>query len=233
MLFRSYTLNPGDILFIWPGELHETVANHARSLVGVQFPSVLIQDVTDFAAYQNQFRNFHLIRQHESMEFAQSLQMHLNHMLFLDKNKNTFSGVQSLIALYELFMEFGLQINQSVETTAAIFSTPNTSMEKIRQACSYISDHCTQPLTLSTMADYAGFSSCYFSRLFKRATTYNFIEYLSLQRVKFAQGLLAGSTRPVTEIAYQSGFRSISTFNRAFLTYSGCSPSEYRHYYLS
>jgi len=35
----------------------------------------------------------------------------------------------------------------------------------------------------------------------------------------------------MTEIAYQSGFQSITTFNRAFKEMHHCSPSDFLHLY--
>ena len=90
-----------------------------------------------------------------------------------------------------------------------------------------------QELTLESVADYIGFSSCYFSRIFKQATGYHFVEYLTLQRVKRAQALLSDTSLNITDISYQSGFKSISTFNRVFKQYRSCSPREYRQYYLN
>ena len=46
---------------------------------------------------------------------------------------------------------------------------------------------------------------------------------------RIVQGLGAGA---ITSIAMESGFKSISTFNRVFQTYKGCSPSEFKKHYL-
>lgn len=37
----------------------------------------------------------------------------------------------------------------------------------------------------------------------------------------------------ITEVALQSGFSSLSTFNRTFKRLKGCTPSEYRSLYHS
>ena len=95
----------------------------------------------------------------------------------------------------------------------------------------YIQEHCEEPLTLDSIANYVGFSPCYFSRYFKKVTSYNFVEYLMMQRVKRMQMLLTNNSLSITDAAYQAGFKSISTLNRVFRQYSGCSPSEYRKYY--
>ena len=83
-------------------------------------------------------------------------------------------------------------------------------------------------LTLEDTASLMGFSKFHFSRLFKDYTGYTFCDYLNYRRIKATEELLPRSDLPITEIAMQVGFSSISTFNRLFRVYKKCSPSEYR-----
>ena len=59
----------------------------------------------------------------------------------------------------------------------------------------------------------------------------NFNAFLNRFRVTAAERLLADAGQAhlgVAEIAYQVGYRSLATFNRAFKELNGCTPSEYR-----
>ncbi len=53
-------------------------------------------------------------------------------------------------------------------------------------------------------------------------------EALRRIRIMRAVELLAGSDNPVTEIAFQTGYSSLSAFNNAFRDLTGTSPTEYR-----
>ncbi len=53
-----------------------------------------------------------------------------------------------------------------------------------------------------------------------------FINELRINRAK--EKLIADEGKKVVTIAFESGFRSLSAFNRAFKNYSGINPSEYR-----
>lgn len=229
-----YRLAPGDILFIWPGEVHETVENEQSLLIGLQFSSTILNELSDFTPFIHLFRTFHHIRPSDMPELAQRMQAHVRHILSIQQNRETFSGVETLICLYEMFMDFGTHIKNNVmQDTPQHTQGSGRTFEKISVACSYIIENCDRELTLESTADHIGFSACYFSRIFKQVTNYNFVEYLTLQRIKRAQTLLADSEKTITEISYQAGFKSISTFNRVFRHYRGCSPSEYRKYYLN
>lgn len=222
---KTYDCKPGDILFIWPGELHSIENNPDTQLVGIQFPISLLTEIPDFLPYLHFFRGHDHIEMTEQSDLAQNMIAQIEHIISLRGTDNPFANVERIIALYEMFVHFGLHFGVKPPASA------DKTYEKIEQACLYIRDNCTQNITLDTVADYIGFSSCYFSRLFKQTTDYSFVDYLNLQRVKLAQLLLSDSTLNVTEISYQSGFKSISTFNRVFHQFKGCSPSEYRKYY--
>ena len=43
--------------------------------------------------------------------------------------------------------------------------------------------------------------------------------------------MLTGSDKPMREIAIQSGFGSVATFNRVFREQKGCTPTQYRAIY--
>ena len=112
-----------------------------------------------------------------------------------------------------------------------VFRGQFKTMDKINAACRYISENCDKDLTLDSVAESVGFSSCYFSRIFKQTIQRNFVEYLTLQRLKRAQSLLADSDNPITSIAMESGFKSISTFNRVFKSTKKCTPTEFKNMY--
>jgi AraC-like DNA-binding protein len=57
----------------------------------------------------------------------------------------------------------------------------------------------------------------------------NFCSYINILRVNEACSLLQQSDKSIIEIAEESGFSSLRTFNRAFLRHVGISPREYRH----
>ena len=53
-------------------------------------------------------------------------------------------------------------------------------------------------------------------------------EYVNLLRLSYAQALLMQEDTNVLDVAMESGFRSISAFNRSFRKISGKSPSDFR-----
>jgi len=71
-------------------------------------------------------------------------------------------------------------------------------------------------------------SAGYFSELFHKTTGMTFTEYVARVRVEKVKHLLANPQLQITTIAYDTGFKSLSQFNRVFKRVSGISPREYR-----
>ena len=102
-------------------------------------------------------------------------------------------------------------------------------LEVIMSSCNYINQHYQENITLEETANISGFSKFHFTRVFKQYMNMTFYEYLNSKRMKRAQELLYSTDMSITEVAMNSGFSSLSAFNRTFKSVNGCSPSEYRN----
>lgn len=104
-----------------------------------------------------------------------------------------------------------------------------TRSDRIERVCQYILEHFKDDLSHLEVAKHFRMPPASFSRLFKKATRKTFQEFLNELRLGHACRQLADSDATVTEIAFASGFRNLSNFNRRFKQAYGCSPREYRH----
>lgn len=100
-----------------------------------------------------------------------------------------------------------------------------------RMAC-YIAQHYTDELTVQDIAQHVQLHPNYAMNLFQRTFGTTLIHYLTQHRVSHAQRLLATSDHSIADIAFNSGFNSISRFNDAFRRACGCSPRDYRRTHL-
>jgi AraC-like DNA-binding protein len=92
----------------------------------------------------------------------------------------------------------------------------------------YIEQCADQPLSLSTVAKAVGASKYHLSRIFKDATGLSFTEYVVRVRVERAKSLLHNLQLNISQVAYASGFQSITHFNRVFRRIVGVSPRVFR-----
>jgi AraC family transcriptional regulator, melibiose operon regulatory protein len=101
-----------------------------------------------------------------------------------------------------------------------------------RMAC-FIAQRYTDKLTVQDIAEHAQLHPNYAMNLFQRTFGTTLINYLTQHRVSHAQRLLATSDDSIADIAFSSGFNSISRFNDAFRRVCGCSPRDYRRTHTS
>ncbi len=97
-------------------------------------------------------------------------------------------------------------------------AAPETRLPSaVLKACGFIhSRGLVDDITLAQVARHSGVSEGHLSRMFHRATGLTFREYVAQVRVEHAKALLLSTSKGVTEIAYESGFQSLSQFHRVF-----------------
>jgi len=92
----------------------------------------------------------------------------------------------------------------------------------------FISDNFRRDIPLTEVAGVAAMTVPAFCRYFKKVTGNTFIAYLTNFRIVYACKLLGDDHSTIAEVAYDSGFNSLSQFNRAFRKVVGRTPTEYR-----
>ncbi len=103
--------------------------------------------------------------------------------------------------------------------------------EMMNRVLVYIEQNQTGPISLDKVAEVAGVSRFYFSRLFNAYAGMSFTEYLNRRRLAQADFLLISTREPVNEIARRVGFGSLATFSRVFMNVHNCTPTEFRKIY--
>ena len=78
------------------------------------------------------------------------------------------------------------------------------------------------------LARVSGVSEAHFARSFKDAFGVPPHRYLLTRRIERATALLRESDRPITSIAFDTGWQSLGTFGRTFRDVTGDSPSAVR-----
>lgn len=98
-------------------------------------------------------------------------------------------------------------------------------MEKLTE---YLAANFRERITLEDAAKQVYLSKYRLSHLFVQHTGFHLVEYVNYLRVEAAVDALRRTDRPITQVAYENGFRDISTFNRVFRRYTGHAPGDYR-----
>jgi AraC-like DNA-binding protein len=101
------------------------------------------------------------------------------------------------------------------------------TMEKIHQLMS-AGLYKESNLTLSVFAEKLAISQHHLSQIINEQTQGNYFSLLNHYRIKQAKKLLLQSTKSVTEISYEVGYNSKSSFYAEFKAQNNCTPSQYK-----
>ena len=103
------------------------------------------------------------------------------------------------------------------------------AMDKILQGVRFIDRHFTEDITLEQIAEKSGITPNYFTSLFHQCFHVKLWDYITAKRIDRAKGLLSsGEDLTVLDIAISCGFHNTANFNRAFLKFTGITPSAYK-----
>ncbi len=100
-------------------------------------------------------------------------------------------------------------------------------INKIKPALEYINENYAEELSTVDLCRIMNFNETYFCRLFKSIVGTSAINYINFVRVCKAEKLLK-SNLSLLDVAIQTGFSSLSYFNRVFKKYNHYSPREYK-----
>lgn len=101
-------------------------------------------------------------------------------------------------------------------------------LSRAEQMASFIAQNYTQALTAEMIGQHVRLHPNYAMALFQQTFGTTLIKYVTEHRLSHAQRLLVTTKEPIVNIAFNSGFGSLSRFNEAFRQSFGCTPREYR-----
>ncbi len=99
---------------------------------------------------------------------------------------------------------------------------------RINAVTEFLHKNYTHPLRLAEIAEHIHVSQPTLCRLFKRALGKSILDYVTELRIGHACNLLTETSLPITEIAMESGYNTISNFNRMFFRLKKQAPHQFR-----
>lgn len=94
--------------------------------------------------------------------------------------------------------------------------------------CEYIADNFREDIDSVDIAVAADVHPKYAMTVFKKSTGMTLNDYILLMRLSYAQAMLMRDEASVLAVAMDSGFGSLSAFNKSFRKVAGMSPSDFR-----
>lgn len=222
---RSYSLRPGDIVFVPAGEVHRPIIHS-----GNEYERIIIYISKDYL-YKYRTPEESLS---QCLEEAHKKQSHVlrvpafsNSRLgqIVSELEKSIDSTEFANELYHrtLFLEFMIQLNRIAIRNGIEFLDTISNNRKIIEIIDYINEHLTEDLNIDALADAFFLSRYYLMHNFKEETGYTIGNYITTKRLLMARDLIESGT-PITNACYECGFHNYSTFSRAYRKHFTNSP---------
>ena len=141
-------------------------------------------------------------------------------------------GLQSIISLLQILniMVHSHEVSE-ISSAGYINTLKDADTEIMNRIHTYIMDNYKRTISLPEVASLANMTPTSFSRYFKMHANKTFSELVSEVRIGHACRLLIEEKMNVSQVCYESGFQTLTNFNRQFKSLMNRTPSQYKSQY--
>ena len=216
---QHYTLQEGDAIFVLPFQVHSFTVGEGAAVRCVTFCDLLI--LTLAKQLEKKQLEHPVFRPSETVAtfFLDSLQQLFGSRSGYNKQLPPAKRMKLKGMLYTVGGEI-LEQTKPIDAGGANIV--------VMDVVEYIADHFKSDISLHHVAEAKGYNYQYLSRIFNRTFGINFKTMLNQDRTDHAITLLRDSHLSLSEIAFESGFQSIRSFDHVFRQSLGRSPKDFR-----
>ncbi len=221
---KTYALKPGDAMLLTPYQLHSYKSD----------PDALAFVVVFSGSYVESFARMTAGKEAENPVATLSAEARAyidKYMLFPEAADYVYSSGDEVVPVPK---PDALTLKACLYAVCAEFYSGTRFLERTRDntlvsdILAYVENNFASDISLKTMADRLGYDFRYISRIFGKTFEINFKTLVNQYRCDRAKSLISSTDDTLSEIAMNSGFQSIRSFNRVFKELTGSSPSDLR-----
>lgn len=160
-----------------------------------------------------------------SKKYGISLDLLRSKYSCLRENAPSINALRPLISPLCVMFEM-LYISTPPQENPHIADSPKTTA--YADILNYLCFNYTKNITLDDVAEAMHYSKSYIRQLFRQKSGHPIFHYLTMLRIKRAKELLASTSMPINEIAFQVGYSDSNYFTYTFKKETGMSPKAYR-----
>lgn len=217
---KKYVLKKGESLMILPYQIHSL---HAQSQSDIFVAVFSGSQVESFAR---------LMQGKEAKDARFQIEKST-----LDFISNNLMGVNSETGDYDVgkvAIPDTLTLKSCIYAICAQFYKNSSFVQKSTdnklffELLNYIENNYASDISLNTLSGELGYDYRYLSRQFNSVFKVNFKTLVNQYRCEKAKQLIMSTNDTISDIALESGFQSVRSFNRVFLAQTGKKPTDIR-----
>lgn len=151
----------------------------------------------------------------------------------LMKEMVNLSGVPSIIKLLQILhiLAESSEIKPITQVNYS-YNHPVSEKDRMGEILDYILKNFKEKITLQEVASLANMSESAFSRYFKSRVNKSFSDFLGDVRISNARKLLQDEDLNISQVCFESGFPTLSNFNKQFKDRIGKTPLAYKKEFI-
>lgn len=214
---NSYRLQPLDVVFTRPFELHHIVCLSERT-----YDRIILYVKSDY------FRKYNC---EEFLDIFTNRELGTGNLIPYSLTDHTLYDCMNRLLSYcedseynvaeKTVYEFLYLINRYKNNSAEFY----TKDERVRNIIMYINDHLSKDLNLDMLSKEFFIAKQYMCKVFKNNTGYTINQYISYKRILLVQELHR-SGQNLMQASLNAGFNSYANFYKAYVKQTGKSPKE-------
>lgn len=227
---NKHVIKKGDIIIVNSRAAHKTKTFPGTINTMLQFgtdPNVEEKNHNQISKYLSRFVNYGSIDSfvmRDGENITKEVLYHINNIITEYKAKQNSYDIFIKSSIYAILGI--LYRNNIITNPESLFDTKN--VQKILPVLEYIDKHYNEQITLGDLSEILSVSESYFCRMFKKIANATALQYLNFVRICKAERLLLSGEKSISEISYETGFSSLSYFNRTFKKFKSCTPKDYK-----
>ncbi|MBQ7775256.1 MAG: helix-turn-helix transcriptional regulator [Lachnospiraceae bacterium] len=226
----SYSYQAGDVALLPPYVFHRTLAEYDEPYerIMIKFSPKFVEPFIQ-AVGQHVFNKLYEVPVYH---FSKEMQEKLKYMFFdilAEYQKDT--PYKEFILQGMLFRLFTTVLEKHIPNQPV--TNPLPLSPQLINAIVYMENHYKEQPSVEEVAQHAGFSTGYFSRLFHAQLGMTYSNYLSNIQIRHVQILLSTTNMSIMNIAHETGYCHGEYLSAQFKRKTGMTPSQYRKYCIA
>lgn len=141
-------------------------------------------------------------------------------------------GAERLINFMHILNILSQSEDSEILTFSDFFLPSSVEGEnRLSKIINYISDNFYEQVSIEELASVAAMTPSSLCRFFKNRTNKTIFQFINEFRVGKACQMLISGNQTIAEICFDSGFNSLTSFNRVFKDFKKLTPSQYKQKY--
>jgi AraC-like DNA-binding protein len=219
-----------DLPHLWRSDLEYFQGENKLRIEGivVYFPEHLLGD--EFFEKKEAYRIHQLfLKSRRGIEITGKTLERAQNLMFELLRASDFESILTLLKLLNLLAnssEYKL-----LSSAGYTNSLKESDTERMNRVHAHVMKNFKEKITLDRVAAIANMAPTSFSRYFKIHANKTFTEFLTEIRIGYSCKLLMEKKMTISQVCYESGFETLSNFNRQFKALTHYNPLEYKKKY--